>query len=143
MTTYRLYKEQQGSDIAPIIAVDYDGTLVDEKWPDHGDWKPGAVEALHTLRKFSRPIIYTMRASPVWLDGRPMEKTHHRRLVNEVYEQLASVGIRDIEVYTGPGKLGAFRYIDDRAINYNGRPGAWKALTQRIAALCGYNLEDE
>jgi len=51
-----------------IIAVDFDGTVVDHRYPEIGPDVPGAVETLHKLSNTGHSlIIWTMR-SAVYLD---------------------------------------------------------------------------
>jgi MoaA/NifB/PqqE/SkfB family radical SAM enzyme len=45
-----------------IIAVDFDGTCVDHRYPLIGDPAPDAVETLRQLAKNHRLILWTMRS---------------------------------------------------------------------------------
>lgn len=46
-----------------IVAVDFDGTLADHRYPEIGDEVPGAFEALRALRAAgARLVLWTMRS---------------------------------------------------------------------------------
>ena len=51
-----------------IIAVDFDGTVVDHRYPEIGPDVPGAVEALHKLIGAGHQIILWTMRSGVYLD---------------------------------------------------------------------------
>lgn len=117
----------------PLVAVDYDGTICENAWPEHGDFKPGAIEALKEIQKHARIVIHTARTSPMELDG--FTERPRQVVLNEVAKinaRLFSAGLRGFTVWQGQGKPGAIVFIDDRAIRFNDRPGAWKAITQKV-----------
>ncbi len=99
-----------------IIAVDFDGTCVDHRYPDVGADVPGAVE---WLRKFAaagaKLILWTMRSDgPPQSDGNPLA---------DAVEWFRSRGIPLFGVnqnpeqcgWTGSPKAYAHVYIDDLA----------------------------
>jgi hypothetical protein len=46
-----------------IIAIDFDGTIVDHQYPDIGDEVPGAIETIKALALAGHQLIlYTMRS---------------------------------------------------------------------------------
>lgn len=46
-----------------IIAVDFDGTIVDHRYPEIGPWVPGAVETMQDLqREGVKLILWTIRS---------------------------------------------------------------------------------
>jgi hypothetical protein len=127
--------------VRPIIAVDWDGTCVEQKWPAQGDWLPGAVKALKRLVKDYRVLIYTTRIVGVsyydWNEVLPRESVqgeikYIRRMLDEA--GLEEVGI--FESYPGgiPGKLSAAAYIDDKAVPFN---GSWIAALGKLKRLVG------
>lgn len=102
------------------VAVDWDGTLVEHKWPDQGDWLPGAVDFIKDLQKRGyKVVINSCRAS--YLRGQ-----------TEIREKLRDAGLRDVEVHTEPGKPLAVAYVDDRGVHFN---GDYALALQRILAL--------
>lgn len=84
-----------------IVAVDWDGTVVDNE----DQFLPGAVEALKTLLRRNTVIIHSCRGN--YFEGALLIK-----------EALASAGITSIEVWAAPGKPIADIYIDDRGYHF-------------------------
>lgn len=117
----------------PLVAIDYDGTICENAWPDHGDFKPGAIEALKEIQKHARIVIHTARTSPFELDGfTPRPTDVWVREVITIQRRLDAAGVKGVTIWTGEGKPGAVVFIDDRAIRFNDRPGAWKAITTKV-----------
>ena len=97
-----------------IIAVDFDGTIVEDKYPEIGAFRPGAVETLKKLKKEGYALVlWTCRTG---------------KYLAQAVNVCASAGIRfdaincnlrsEVVRYNGsdPRKVGASLYIDDRAI---------------------------
>ncbi len=106
-----------------IIAVDFDGTIVEDKYPEIGAFRPGAVETLKKLKKEGYLLVlWTCRTGK-----------HLAQAVNV----CATAGIRfdainanprsEIVKYNGsdPRKVGASVYVDDRGI---GGIGNWDEI---------------
>jgi predicted mannosyl-3-phosphoglycerate phosphatase (HAD superfamily) len=90
------------------VAVDWDGTLVEHRWPENGDWLPGAVDFIKDLQKRGyKVVINSCRAS--YLKGQ-----------TEIREKLREAGLKDVEVHTEPGKPLAVAYVDDRGVQFSG-----------------------
>lgn len=98
-----------------IIAVDFDGTIVEDQYPRIGDPRPGAIETLKKLRREGyQLILWTCR-------------TGHK--LAEAVKFCAERGIRfdaineslrcHVVKYNGsdPRKIGADIYIDDRGLS--------------------------
>lgn len=121
------------------IVVDFDGTLVENAWPGIGDWKPGAIEAMYRLHEAGfKLVLFSARLSPVdpfTGDERAIDIVLTER--NRVRDMLDKAGLRFMDIWTKSGKPGAVAYIDDRAERYNGRPGSWKRVVERILAREG------
>lgn len=119
------------------VAVDLDGTLVENTWPTIGSWKPGAIQAMRDLNAAGIHIVlHTSRIAPVNPWG-------EERQPHEVYEEIARVrarldeaGLTFIHIHTGAGKPGATVYVDDKAERYTGRPGSWRKLVPKLLARC-------
>lgn len=99
-----------------IIAVDFDGTIVDHCYPDIGKPVPDAIEWLKLLQDAgAKLILWTMRSG-----GREGE----RDLLQEAVEYCRSSGIEFWAVNSNPEqaawtqspKAYAHAYIDDAAI---------------------------
>lgn len=93
-----------------IIAVDFDGTLVEHKFPEIGKENPGAFDVLRLLQENGhRLILYTMRSGHYLTEA--VEYCTSKGItfwgVNENHEQ---------EAWTSSGKIYAHIYIDDASI---------------------------
>lgn len=98
-----------------IIAIDFDGTLVDHRFPDIGDEVPGAFDWLKRFQEAgARLILWTMRS-----DGR-----EHGDVLSSAVEFCRARGIEFWAVngnpqqssWTQSPKCYAHAYIDDAAI---------------------------
>ena len=102
--------------------VDWDGTCVEECWPEQGDWLPGAVDALRALADDGPVVIYSLRCHLYEMDdltARPQCDVDASVLGIE--RMLARAGLHDIRVYPpNRGKPPGKYYIDDRAVRYDG-----------------------
>lgn len=122
----------------PTVAVDWDGTVVENAWPAMGDWNPGAVECLKTLVKHAKVYIFTSRIAPYYMDGvTPRSSEEVRHEVNSIRSMLDSVGLKQVRVWNQPYKVGADVYIDDRAVRYRGGRKSWEQLMPLVLTLIG------
>lgn len=105
--------------MSTIIAVDFDGTLVDHRFPDIGGEAPGAFAALKQFQEAgAKLILWTMRSD--------FEGTDHlatRGYLTEAIEFCRARGIEfwgvncnpDQKSWTQSPKVYAHIYIDDAA----------------------------
>jgi hypothetical protein len=96
----------------PTVCIDWDDTLVGyKKHGVHGDWLPGAQDALRFLkRRGYTVIIHSCRAN--WPEG-----------LAEITGLLEAAGFKlgsRLSIHTGAGKPLGVAYIDDRAIPFAG-----------------------
>ena len=94
----------------PKIAVDFDGTVVDHRYPDVGANVPGAVPALKELQKRGyRILLFTMRHGAGLKDAVGWYKNHGIELygVNRDPDQ---------DEWTDSPKCFAHMYVDDAAL---------------------------
>ena len=90
------------------VAIDWDGTLVEHKWPEMGEWLPGAVDFVKALQKRGfKVVIHSCRAG--YLKGN-----------TEIRERLNAAGLKDVTLHTEPGKPLAVAYVDDRGVHFGG-----------------------
>ncbi len=105
-----------------IIAIDFDGTLVDHQYPEIGALKPGAKEAMIAFQKAGHKIaIWTCRAGE-------QEQAVRRFLVENgiPYDSINSaVPGTDL----GTRKIYADVYIDDKAIRFEDN---WSELRRLV-----------
>jgi hypothetical protein len=121
------------------VVLDLDGTLVENKWPDLGDWMPGAIEAVKRLHYAGlKLVVFSARLSPydpfTFEEREPME-VHSE--IQRVRDLLDSADLYFVDIWTVPGKPGGFVYVDDRAERYHGRPGSWDKLAEKILVRAG------
>lgn len=97
---------------APIIAVDFDGTLCENEWPGIGETKWATVQALIAARAAgARLILWTNRVGPRLAEA--VEWCRQRELefdaVNENLPEVLAAFVTDCR------KVYADIYLDDRA----------------------------
>lgn len=122
------------------IAVDWDGTLVTNAWPEKSyEWQPGAVAALRKLSSFANVVVHTSRiATMTWLaEELPRDPAEVQLEINYIRQMLDDAGLEQVEIWTQPWKPGALAYVDDKAIHYTGQKHAWDDLTDKLAAMAG------
>ena len=126
-----------------IIAVDFDGTIVDHRYPDIGAPVPGALRWLAEFQAAgAQLILYTMRS----------DNEKHGPTLSQAVEYCKSNGIEfwgvnenpEQKSWTTSPKVYAHRYIDDAAagcpllenIRDGGRPYVnWHAIGPAIMKL--------
>lgn len=121
-----------------IIAIDLDGTLIENEWPAMGDWKPGAIEAVRTfLQRGYAVMVFTVRISPYWLDGTIRPKEDVIREIETVRDKLDTAGLHAVSIWTKEGKPPFSVLIDDKAERYNPSARAWRRLTEKVLLRLG------
>jgi ribonucleotide monophosphatase NagD (HAD superfamily) len=112
-----------------IIACDFDGTVVENAWPEIGPALPGAVETLQALVAAGHElIIWTCRKKRHEVDARYWLAQH-----GIAYARFNENSPDMIDAMSGDTrKVFAHVYIDDR--NLGGFPG-WA----KVAELLGIN----
>jgi len=104
-----------------VCAVDFDGVIVEDRYPDIGTLMPNALEGLEKLSEQYEIIIWTCRVG---------------ERLREVIWILKELGVKYYAINTNhtfkvdkygsdTRKLSADLYIDDK--NFGGFPG-WKAV---------------
>ncbi len=127
----------------PIFAVDWDGTLVQQRWPEQTrEWMPGAVEAMHELLKHGSVFIHSARLTPGEFGGLVKGKLEIVYEYNYIRDMLDSAGLYGVDIYTASGKPYADFYVDDKAVYYAGRRGSWAAITEKMLTKLGVEDTD-
>lgn len=121
----------------PTIIVDLDGTITESVWPELGEFMPGAVEGLKDILKFANVKVFSTRFHPLDLDEKtPRNYFERKDGIQAVRRKLDDAGLEAITLLTDViGKPPGIAYVDDRAVRYNGRPGAWKSIVERLAVM--------
>jgi len=109
-----------------IIAIDFDGTIVQNKYPEIGMLQPYSVKVINKLYDEHYIIIWTSRSGDMLLNAINflLEKGIKFHRVNASNPQ-------NIEIYGGQDtrKIFANTYIDDR--NLGGFPG-WLEVEKEL-----------
>lgn len=94
-----------------IIAVDFDGTLVEHEYPDIGPIKPGAAEALRSFKKAGHKIL-------IWTCRQGAEEQNVRLflLQNNIPFDSINTPVPGYDLATR--KVYADLYIDDKGLRF-------------------------
>lgn len=105
----------------PVIALDYDGTVVDNAWPEHGDPQKNAAAVIKRLRaKGIDFTIHTCRIAPFDMEGQRRPGVTVTKEVRGIDRKLKQMGLGYINIHQDPWKPGAAVYLDDNAQRHNG-----------------------
>lgn len=119
-----------------VICVDFDGTLF--QWGDIHEKTPpfqGAVEFMRKLKQQGWEIvIFTSRMSPTWWEAEGFE--FKKAMVTQstfIEKRLNDFGIPFDRITAE--KVPAEYYIDDKAIEFEGKTHSWKEIQRRILGV--------
>lgn len=112
----------------PIIALDYDGTVVSNAWPEHGTPQPGAAKVLKKLSNEFDLIIHTCRIAPVDMDGSRRTGTEVAKEITAIHNKLKKMGLPWLPIHQDPWKPGADLYLDDKGMHHQN----WSKTEQMI-----------
>lgn len=112
-----------------VIAIDFDGTIAVDDYPQVGPEISGAIEALNEIRSLGVDmVLWTCRSgqplenAKLWLKDRGFE-----------FEFVNENTTAELEFWgTNPRKVAADIYVDDRIIG--GFPG-WTRVLEEIKSL--------
>ena len=120
--------------------IDWDGTAVPAMWPEQPtEFMPGFVQAMHRLHEAGwKIVIFSARLSPYdpWT-SRKRPAAHHAQEFQYIRHMLDEAGLTFVDIWRKEGKPGGSVYVDDKAERYNGRPGSWRRVTDKILARAG------
>lgn len=120
----------------PIIAVDFDGTIVDHEFPKIGAKKYWVREALAMLRRLGfHVLIYSCRTCKWFPDALPEQETTgstlERVYAKEMKDFLDAEGLEYDSIDDGAlGKPPADFYIDDKGVRFEDN---WPQIVKMIA----------
>jgi hypothetical protein len=120
----------------PIIALDYDGTIVTNSWPEHGKPLPDAARSIKKLLNDFDIIIHTCRIAPYGVHGEKRSPIDVAKEVKAIDRKLKSMGLPTMEIHQDPWKPGADIYLDDKAMRFHNWHDANRQIEHwKIAAL--------
>lgn len=94
-----------------IIAVDFDGTVVEHEYPSIGRLKPGAKEALKAFKKAGHKIV-------IWTCRQGEEEREVRLFLTENDLPFDTVNTPAAGADLGTRKIYADVYIDDKGLRF-------------------------
>jgi hypothetical protein len=117
------YIAKTNAPVTKIIAVDFDDTIAENRYPDVGMIEPGAIAALNRLKNAGYSImIYSSRTG----SGHP----HHEEAVAKMKKFLDDNKVPYDTIHDGTGgKPLADYYIDDKGVPYQ---GSWETVVDAI-----------
>jgi len=105
-----------------VIAVDFDGTIVEHEFPDIGPLKPGAVDALKAFKKAGHQIV-------IWTCRKGEEERQLRSFLLEKRIPFDTVNTPVPGFDLGTRKIYADIYIDDKGFRFQEN---WDELRKMI-----------
>lgn len=116
------------ADRKPIIALDYDGTIVQNAWPDHGKPLPGAAKSIKQLLNDFDIVIHTCRIAPYDMEGGKRTGSEVAKEVTAVHAKLRMMGLPWLPIHQDPWKPNADIYLDDKGMHFTG----WQDVNRQI-----------
>ena len=97
----------------PVIAIDFDGTIVTEAYPDIGQEIAGAIDSIKRIQELGAEcVLWTCRSDQhledavLWLSDRGVDLRYKNENTKEQMDYWK----------TNPRKIAADIYVDDRAV---------------------------
>lgn len=113
-----------------IIAIDFDGTIVENKYPEIGSLRPGAVEAIKQLRRDGYVLLLWTCRSGLEL-GRAVKFCAENGIRFDGINQNLRSEI--VKYGSDSRKIGADIYIDDRGLV---ELPEWSEIYRIVRDLC-------
>lgn len=114
-----------------LLAVDFDGTIARDEFPDIGDPMPGVRKAFKKLREEGwKIVIFTCRLTKG--PDRPAREIDKQEKMIEDWMKKHDIPYDGVE-RGHDGKPHFFRIIDNKAISYGGH-NDWEKIAKSILA---------
>lgn len=115
-----------------IVALDFDGTLVEERWPAIGADRPGAVEGVRALLDEGHTVyLFTARTNATWRDGAELPPAAVFEQRQAVRDWLDSRGLHAVGI--APNEKPHFDVlVDDKVLFCPPSRRAWRHLPIKI-----------
>jgi hypothetical protein len=125
-----------------MIAVDFDGTIAEHRFPEIGDLKKGVVEGLKALQEMGFYIlIYSCRTCK-WFpeafnpDNEVLDM--NRKCIRDMVEFLDKHGVPYNEIDDGTkGKPLCDLYIDDKGLRFDDQVINWCVIPMLVEQMFG------
>jgi len=78
----------------PIIAIDFDGTIVENAYPKIGKLRKGAAQAINSIASWAKIVIWTCRYLPSDLETMKNFLVYHGITFDGVNENTGTVDFR-------------------------------------------------
>ena len=112
------------------VAIDFDGTIVEDKYPNMGFLKENVVSAINLLKELGCHIIITSCRTNSLIHSSITERKIQKQLMENFLRQN---NILFDEVDDGTyGKVVANVYIDDRAVRFENN---WEEIVRIVNLL--------
>ncbi len=126
------------------VVVDLDGTLLTKRWPELGEWQPGAIGAMLRLHEAGINIkLHSVRLNAY--DPFTLAEKEPYLVATEVQKvraKLDSAGLTFIDIWPSHlGKPYGDSYIDDNGDRYQGHKKSWDKLTEKILLRLGMETD--
>ena len=116
----------------PTLACDWDGTVVEDAWPEWGKFLPGAVKSLKKLSKKYDIVIHTCRISTIDQDGKRRSRQDVLEEVLHLRHLLDSSGLGNVRIHTNQNKPSADVYLDNKGLRFEGN---WSETTKVLEGM--------
>lgn len=116
------------------IALDLDGTLIEKRWPELGEWIPGAQEAVKELiDRGHHCYLYSARLSSKHPSGDVRDPAEVFVARAEVRALLDDAGLEQVDIWEGDKPFWHV-LVDDRCLWFPGRNRSWRTMPDKIDA---------
>lgn len=114
----------------PLVAVDWDNTCVEPRYPAMGEWKPGCITYLTRLTKSCQVVIFTARMNKTEVGGGPRKTMARGQDYDRIRRMLDDAGFHEIDIWVGEdAKPPAVCYVDDRSIEFHDN---WRQVYRKV-----------
>jgi hypothetical protein len=113
-----------------VVAIDFDGTIVENEYPNIGPLKENAIRCIRLLKEIGCYIIITSCRTNTKLHPNLAERLTQVRIIKDFLERN---NIPFDEIDDGSqGKVFADVYIDDRAVRFENN---WEEIVRIVNLL--------